>query len=134
MSAVAGYSGTPLWRKLGLKSGQRFHVASAPANLDELLDGAPQTISRIRRLDDCDIALAFVTMCSELDRVRADALETVRDRGMLWIAWPKKSAHVQTELTEDVVRRAALPLGWVDVKVCAIGRGVSGLKLVRRRR
>lgn len=133
MSAVAGYSGTPLWRKLGLRSGQRFHVRSPPSDLEALLAGAPAGIERIARLADYDIALAFVTTREQLDRALADGIASVRAHGMLWIAWPKKVAKVRTDLTEDIVRAHALPLGWVDVKVCAIDAVWSGLKLVRRR-
>ena len=131
--ASAGYSGTPLPAKLGIKPGQRAWLAHAPADVEAALAGALASASRLSRLGAFDFALAFVVsrdaLAATLDRL-APKLD---DAGMLWIAWPKRASGVVTDMSEDAVRAEALPLGLVDVKVCAIDATWSGLKLVRRR-
>jgi len=131
---AAGYSGTPLWKKLGLKPGLRVFVLNAPADLDALLSGAPRDLVYLVRLAAFDIALAFVRSGRSLIATLARLEPKLSADGMIWIAWPKKSSGVTTDVTEDVVRTAALALGLVDVKVCAIDATWSGLKLVRRLR
>lgn len=131
MSASAGYSGTPLPAKLGMKAGMRFLALDAPADLDRLLAGGPQVV-RLKRIAELDMALAFAKSTGALT-LAFDKLEPkLADTGMIWIAWPKKSSGVPTELTEDAVRRAGLAAKLVDVKVCAIDATWSGLKFVRR--
>ena len=126
-----GYSGTPLPKKLGFKAGQRVLFVAAPSHLDELIAGAP-AFTRLARLAPFDFALAFVTaqaaLRHELDRL-APRLD---DAGMIWIAWPKKTSGVASDVNENDVRREAIARGLVDVKVCAIDATWSGLKLVRR--
>ena len=129
----AGYSGTPLWRKLGLAAGQRLHIRMAPPAFDDLIAGPPADVPRLARLADFDIAIQFVTARTELDRSLELLLPPLHPHGVIWIAWPKKAAKVTTDITEDVVRACALPRGLVDVKVCAIDAIWSGLKLMRRR-
>lgn len=131
---AAGYSGTPLWRKLGLKPGVRVFVLNPPADLDALLSGAPRGLDRLVRLAAFDVALAFVRSGRSLIATLARLEPKLSADGMIWIAWPKKSSGVTTDVTEDVVRAAALALGLVDIKVCAIDTTWSGLKLVRRLR
>jgi len=131
---AAGYSGTPLWKKLGLKPGLRVFVLNAPADLDALLSGAPRDLDRLVRLAAFDIALAFVRSGRSLIATLARLEPKLSADGMIWIAWPKRSSGVTTDVTEDVVRTAALALELVDVKVCAIDAAWSGLKLVRRLR
>jgi len=131
---AAGYSGTPLWKKLGLKPGLRVFVLNAPAELDALLSGAPRDLDCLVRLAAFDIALAFVRSRRSLIATLARLEPKLSADGMIWIAWPKRSSGVTTDVTEDVVRTAALALGLVDVKVCAIDATWSGLKLVRRLR
>lgn len=130
---TAGYSGTPLPAKLGLKPGQRALLADVPAEVESTLDAALAATTRLARAGAFDFGLVFVLSRAAL----ADSLERLvpklDDAGMLWIAWPKKASGVATDVTEDVVRAAALPRGLVDVKVCAIDATWSGLKLVRRR-
>lgn len=130
----AGYSGTPLPAKLGLKSGLRAIASNPPPHLRALLAGAPADIEWLRKLAEFDLALAFVTdrkaLASELQRLAPKLV----DAGMIWFAWPKKASGVATDLTEDVVRAEGLAAGLVDVKVCAIDATWSGLKLVRRLR
>jgi hypothetical protein len=132
--ASAGYSGTPLPQKLGLKSGMRVLALDAPANLDALLVGAPKDLVRIHRIAAFDFAFAFATTERSLTATFAKLAPKMVDDGMIWIGWPKKTSGVATDLTEDVVRRAGLAAGLVDVKVCAIDATWSGLKFVRRLR
>ena len=118
--AGAGYSGTPLPRKLGLASGQRVYAAGAPENLAALLAGAPAELEWLVRLASFDVALVFVTQRPALTREFSRVAARMTDTGMVWIAWPKKASGVATDVTEDVVRDAGLAVGLVDVKVCAI--------------
>jgi hypothetical protein len=133
VAAPAGYSGKPLWQKLGLKDGQRLVVADPPQQLPQLLAGAPEGMVRLARLAEFDVALLFVTSRAALAAALARTLPKLSPGGMIWIAWPKKASGVATDVTEDTVRDVALPLGIVDVKVCAIDATWSGLKLLRRR-
>jgi hypothetical protein len=133
VAATTGYSGKPLWQKLGLKQGQRLFVADPPEHLLQLLAGAPEGIARLARLTEFDIALLFVTSRVALAAALTRTLPKLAAGGMIWIAWPKKASGVATDVTEDAVRAVALPLGIVDVKVCAIDATWSGLKLLRRR-
>jgi hypothetical protein len=132
-AAIAGYSGTPLPSKLGLKSGMKFIALNAPPDLDVLLAGAPD-LQRLARVAPFECALAFVTTERALSAHFAKLAPKLVDAGMIWIAWPKKASGVASERTEDVVRRAGLAAGLVDVKVCAIDVTWSGLKFVRRLR
>ncbi|MBV9109354.1 MAG: DUF3052 domain-containing protein [Gemmatimonadetes bacterium] len=132
----AGYSGTPLPKKLGMKAGQRVRFVAAPPEFASALGGLPPDLTFVAATDDGASALdliVFFTASSDQLRARFDALaRSLTPAGMLWIAWPKKSSGVRTDLTEDVVRRIALDGGLVDVKVCAIDATWSGLKLVYR--
>lgn len=132
-NSSAGYSGTPLSQKLGLKSGMRFIALNAPPELDVILAAAPD-LKRLARVAAFDCALAFATTERALATAFARLSSKLVDTGMIWIAWPKKTSAVATELTESVVRRVGLDTGLVDVKVCAIDATWSGLKFVRRLR
>ncbi|HEU4657176.1 MAG TPA: DUF3052 domain-containing protein [Capillimicrobium sp.] len=129
-AAAAGYSGTPLHRKLGLKPGQRVLFEQAPAG--DWVD-VPEGATVLRRPGrDLDLVVTFVTSASRL-RARLRALRPrLAQDGALWVAWPKRSSGVPTDVTEDVVRDVALEGDLVDVKVCAIDETWSGLKLVIR--
>jgi hypothetical protein len=129
-----GYSGTPLVRKLGFKPGMAAVLLGAPAGFDATLGDLPDGVRVATRLGrHADLVVLFVTERAVLAR-RIDALRrVVAPDGMVWVAWPKKAAKVDTDMTEDVVRDVALPTGLVDVKVCAIDATWSGLKLVVRR-
>ena len=130
----AGYSGTPLVRKLGYKPGMRVHHAGAPARFEDLLDGLPDGLTVLERpAHDLDLALLFVTRRRELERGLAVLQPKLQPAGMIWVAWPKRASKLPTDVTEDVVRAVALPRGLVDVKVCAIDEVWSGLKLVIRK-
>jgi hypothetical protein len=130
--ATAGYSGTPLPAKLGLKAAQRVLAIDAPANLALLLAGAPADLVWLARLAAFDMGLLFTTRDAVLARELARLEPKLADAGAIWIAWPKKTSGVTTDLTENVVRATGLATGLVDVKVCAIDATWSGLKFVRR--
>ena len=127
---MAGYSGTPLPKKLGIKPGHRVLLAGAPPGF--ALEGLPDDVVEAR--DEADVIVAFHTERAEL----AEQLPALRRRmdkaAGLWIAWPKRAAKVETDLTEDVVRELALANTLVDNKVCAIDETWSGLRLVIRLR
>jgi hypothetical protein len=129
---TAGYSGTPLPRKLGVKEGSRVLVVGSPPGFDL---GAPHHTRAGR--PGYEVQLLFCPDAATMRRRWAAAVARSTERGAVWIAWPKKAPlpparPVPTDLTEDRVRDHALPLGWVDVKVCAVDATWSGLKLVRR--
>ena len=128
-----GYSGKSLVDKLGIKPGYRMALIDAPpefpAGLGKLPDGVDVAGESANELD---FILFFADRAQALEKKMPRAIQRLKQAGMLWIAWPKKSSGVPTDITEDVVRRIALPLGVVDVKVCAITDVWSGLKLVRR--
>jgi hypothetical protein len=131
---MAGYSGTPLPRKLGIKPESRLALVNAPDGFDETLGELPERVEvRARARGPLDVIVFFTTSCAELRR-RFDKLAYALDPGgALWVAWPKGSSGVQTDLTENVVRDVALPKGLVDNKVCAIDDTWSGLRLVIRK-
>ena len=133
MTSAAGYSGTPLPAKLGVKPGQVVLLDRLPAELSLDLPGA-HVVRRLRA--GLDVTLTFHTSLSTLSaRLPAVFSRTVTD-GMVWVAWPKQSAvrklGLTTDLSDDVVRTLGLELGWVDVNVAAISDVWSGLKFVRR--
>ena len=130
----AGYSGTPLARKLGIKAGYRLKTRGAPADYPQLLDPLPDDVRVSSRLrGEIDLWHVFTASRKELDRTLRQAMGEIRRDGMIWVAWPKKSSGVPSEVTEDTVRELALPMGLVDVKVCAVDEVWSGLKLVIRK-
>jgi hypothetical protein len=132
---MAGYSGTPLVRKLGFKPGMKVAVLGAPEGFDDTLGELPDGVAVATRLGPAskDMVIVFVAERAALQR-RLDALRTaIAPDGMVWVAWPKKASGVTTDVTEDVVREVVLPVGLVDVKVCAIDATWSGLKLVIRK-
>ncbi len=130
----AGYSGTPLVRKLGFKPGARAHYAAAPDGFDALLGELPEGVRLLARpAPPLDLVVLFVLTRAELERRLAGLHAKLAQDGMLWVAWPKRASKVPTDMTEDVVRDVALPRGLVDVKVCAIDETWSGLKLVIRK-
>ena len=127
----AGYSGTPLPAKLGVMAGQRIAWLSAPRGFDALVGDLPGGVTVLRALrPPLDLLVQFATVRRELARRLPRLREAVFPDGAAWVAWPKRSSGVATDVTEDVVRELALPAGLVDVKVCAIDETWSGLKLV----
>jgi hypothetical protein len=131
--AAEGYSGTPLARKLGIAEGRTFAVVSDPGHADELLAPLPSGARRTADVDEADVVLLFTTAREDLvARIGALGDAVFPDR-TLWVAWPKRASKVATDMTEDVVREVALPLGLVDTKVAAVDATWSGLRLVWRR-
>jgi hypothetical protein len=132
---MAGYSGTPLAKKLGIKPGHHVALIDAPDDLESLLEGLPADAVVSSALDDhatFDVLVCFVKDSRQL-RSRFPRWEKkLQSNGGLWIAWPKKASGVPTDLTEDVVRIVGLDAGLVDNKVCAIDETWSGLRLVIR--
>ena len=133
-SPVAGYSGTPLAKKLGIKEQTSVAVIDAPKGYRVLLDPLPAAVKLSSKVDEkTDIVHVFRTKKSELARALASYRKTLRTDVAVWVSWPKKAANAATDITEDVVREVALPLGFVDIKVCALDDVWSGLKLVVRK-
>jgi hypothetical protein len=130
--AAAGYSTTPLPRKLGFKPGMTAVVLDAPEHLGDLL-GELEGVTVKRSLrGHADLVMCFVTRRRELERRAARLREAVAPDGMVWVCWPKKASKVETDVTEEVVRDVLLPTGLVDNKVAAVDETWSGLKLVVR--
>ena len=131
---MAAYSGTPLATKLGIKDCHKVHVRGAPDGYRTLLEPLPPSVEFTTKLDrSVDVVHLFATRRAAL----AKALGTFRDKlgpqAIIWVSWPKKSAKVPTDIGENAIRDLALPLGFVDVKVCAVDDTWSGLKLVVRK-
>lgn len=131
---TAGYSGTPLVKKLGIKSGDTVLTLSAPADYRSLL-GDPYDIKIIadKPAGRPDVIHLFTNGRDELFAKLADLRNVIRQDGAIWVSWYKKAAKLPTEITEENIREAAFPLGLVDVKVCAVDEKWSGLKLVIRK-
>jgi Protein of unknown function (DUF3052) len=130
---AAGYSGTPLPRKLGIKEGSTIALIAAPDRFEETLAPLPGgTELRRGNHGPREITIWFVSARRELER-RFDAIARAVGEGTLWVIWPKQSSELAGDLTEDGVRDVALPRGLVDTKVCAVDETWSGLRLTRRR-
>ena len=133
-SKPAGYSGTPLARKLGIGEGAKVFAKNAPDEYARLLEPIPPDVVFERRLSkNTNVIHLFHDRRASL-RSDLEALRTcIRVDAAVWVSWPKKTAKVPTDITEDAIRELALPLGFVDVKVCAVSEVWSGLKLVIRK-
>ena len=132
--ASAGYSGTPLAKKLGLKDAHRVLLIDAPAGYADWLDPLPSGVVFEKQAGPgVDLVHLFVTRKEDLARQLKVLRTKLRPDAALWVSWPKKSAKIPTTVTEDKIRELALPLGFVDIKVCAVSKVWSGLKLVVRR-
>jgi hypothetical protein len=130
---AAGYSGTPLATKLGIREGSRVALLGAPEGFDHVLAPLPAGVRVLRRLSPgLDVVVLFVTRRQRLEQRFAAAAEAVMPAGGLWVAWPKRASKVPTDLTEDVLREVGLPMGLVDNKVCAVTEVWSGLRFVWR--
>jgi hypothetical protein len=131
---AAGYSGTPLFKKLGFKENQRVLLINEPENYFQILGELPEGIMFLKEPDgEFDIIHAFVRERAVLKTLLPQLQLLLKPRGMIWISWLKKSAKIPSDITEDVIRDEALTLGLVDIKVCAVDEIWSGLKLVIRK-
>lgn len=131
---MAGYSGVPLSKKLGIKEGFKVLSAGAPRGYRALLQPLPPYVTFVSKPDQAtSLVHFFCTRRIELARALAGFRKALGPNAVVWVSWPKKSAGVPTDITENVVRQVALPLGYVDIKVCAVTNVWSGLKLVVRR-
>jgi hypothetical protein len=132
---VAGYSGTPLPKKLGIKEEHRVALLDAPDDIERLLGDLPPGVTVLRSARaPLDVVVWFVTERRILERRLPELAQRLDRAGGLWICWPKKASGVATDVTENVARDAALALGLVDNKVCAIDETWSGLRIVYRLR
>jgi hypothetical protein len=132
--SAAGYAGTPLAKKLGIRAGARLFLQAAPPNYRQLIAPAPEGVRTVRRIDArTDLLHLFATRRAQLGKALHGARRAMRADAVIWVSWPKQAARVPTDITEDVIRELALPLGLVDVKVCAVDETWSGLKLMLRR-
>jgi hypothetical protein len=132
---TAGYSGTPLPKKLGIKEGSRVALLNAPSNFLATLGEVPAGVKiRSRSGGESDVIVLFVTKFTVLRAAFVKAMEMLpAEGGMLWVAWPKKAAKMDTDLDENLIRDNGLAAGMVDTKVCAIDETWSGLRFNRRR-
>jgi hypothetical protein len=134
VSPSTGYSGTPLAKKLGIIAHTRLVTINAPPHYLDLLELAPVDIVFEKKPSAVtDIVHLFSTEKSELEAALKQLRKTTKSNGVIWVSWPKKASKVPTDITEDTIRTLALPLGFVDVKVCAVDAVWSGLKLVIRK-
>jgi hypothetical protein len=128
---TAGYSGTPLARKLGLKDGSTVRVINPPAGYTSLLKPIPDGVRFVSSVSaTTDIVHLFTTRKAELVKTLAHLRTRIRPDAMVWVSWPKKAAKMDTDITEDTIRQVAIPMGYVDIKVAAFDAVWSALKLV----
>lgn len=130
---MAGYSGTPLAQKLGIKEGHRVVLLDAPRGFSATLEPLPPVALSTALRGQADVVVLFVTRRADLARRVPEVMRKLEPAGGLWVAWPKKASKVPTDITEDTIRDVALPLGLVDNKVCAVDETWSGLRLVLRK-
>jgi hypothetical protein len=131
---LPGYSGTPLAKKLGIADGCNLHPIGAPPDYRALLEPLPPTVKFSAKADaSTTIVHLFTTRQNELRRNLVSLRKALASNAAVWVSWPKKASKVPTDVTEDIIRDLALPLGFVDIKVCAVTDIWSGLKLVVRK-
>lgn len=126
----AGYSGTPLWKKLGFKTGMKVLVLNAPPHYASLFEDSAKDWFLVKK--NADAIHLFITELSEVSEIEKQS-KLMPPAIMLWVSWPKKTSPLSKGLSEDHIRNAALARGLVDIKVCAVDKDWSGLKLTRRR-
>ena len=130
----AGYSGTPLAKKLGIAANSRVVAKNAPSDYGQLLEPIPAgAIFESIVSQATDIVHIFTERKAVLMAELASLRSSIKPNGVVWVSWPKKASKMTTDITEDTIRELALPLGFVDVKVCAVSEIWSGLKLVIRK-
>jgi len=132
---LTGYSGTALAAKLGIKAGMELHVVNSPEGYRELVAPLPDGTRVVSTLSSStDIVHVFSSRKAELLSMLRTCREQLKPTATVWVSWPKKAAKLPTDITEDTIREIALPLGFVDIKVCAVSEIWSGLKLVVRKK
>ena len=129
---MAGYSGTPLVKKLGIKPGDRLALLNAPGDFGGELEGLPKDVKLVSERAESEVAIVFAKSFAEFRKLFQAASKRMTTDGMVWAAWPKKASGIQTDLSESNIREFGLAIGVVDVKVCAINDTWSGLKFVIR--
>ena len=129
---MTGYSGAPLINKLGIKESMKVKLINAPFDYMDFLDVdiSNQLVSNVK---DADLAHIFAVTKQELTKTFLQTIKQAKEGLIIWISWYKKSAGMQTDITEDSIREIVLPTGWVDIKVCAVSDKWSGLKIVKRK-
>ena len=130
---ASGYSGTPLAKKLSLRDGQRVWFDNMPEDVADEIGDYALDLTFVDPAQGIDAAHIFVTERADLAAKLATLRNQIAPDGQVWVSWPKKAAKVPTDITEDTIREVALPMGFVDTKVCAIDETWSGLKLVIRK-
>ena len=130
MTANAGYSGTPLAKKLGMKEGFRISLINAPEHYFELFTDLPANLYFENENEKVDLIHFFTKSKDEYMTLLPELKERIKSNGIIWASWPKKSSKVPTDITEDTIRDFAIKTGLVDIKVCAVDETWSGLKLV----
>ena len=130
----AGYSRTPLSKKLGIGEGASVYAVNAPTDYRSLLEPLPSGVTFASKVSkDVDLVHLFQDRTVDLARHLLSLRKRIRSDAVVWVSWPKKASRVPTDITEDVIRSLALPMGFVDIKVCAVTDVWSGLKLVIRK-
>lgn len=131
---MAGNSGTPLAKKLGIQEGSKLYVVQPPKDYLKVIAPVPNGVKVASRMSgDIDIVHVFSAQKSQLLQALRVCLDKLKPNGAIWVSWPKKASKVTTDITEDTIRAIALPMGLVDIKVCAVDEVWSGLKLVIRK-
>lgn len=130
---MSGYSGTPLIKKLGIKAHHKVYLQNTPENYLSLLGELPEDGLFLASLEEkADVIHIFVKSVAEMEAALFEFQDKIAHSGAIWVSWYKKASKIPTDVTEDLIRAAALALGLVDVKVCAVDENWSGLKLVIR--
>src|SRR5579859_7224472 len=130
MASASGYSGTPLFKKLGYRAGMSVVAIGMPPEVRALIESGVEGIRWSARGSDIEAAHLFTTRLTELSKQLKSLKKALQPTGFVWVSWPKKTSGVPTEVGEHQIREIALPLGLVDIKVCAVSEVWSGLKLV----
>lgn len=130
---MSGYSGKPVWRKLGLKAEHNAVLINEPDGYQSLLGDEAPEVKWHEQFADADFVHVFADRYAPLEAVLQDARYSINSNGMVWVSWPKKSSCLFSEITEDTIRKIALPMGLVDVKVCSVSDVWSAPKLVIRK-
>ena len=134
MTNLTGYSGTPLAKKLGISAGSKLVTRHAPSDYEQLVAPLPPGVLITGKITkSTDLVHVFAVDRSVLERELASLRKNIRPDSIVWVSWPKKASKVPTDITEDTIREVCLPLGFVDIKVCAVSNIWSGLKLMIRK-